>query len=173
MASFARVVLVATLLVAALPGPAQSQWVRAAVGAGVGIAGGAVVTASAVVFRARFQQEYMDSADDLIHWQTIPMIAAPAAGIAFGLAGEEAQMGSIVGSTSGMAVGAAVGAGIGWLVSDLQESPWAGGVIGAGVGLTLGGLTGGILGWTRSADEEEGGDAAPTALHLGWSIRAP
>lgn len=164
--------LAALLLLPAAPAPAEAQWVRAAAGAGVGIAGGAVVTMSAIVFRARFQQEYLDSADDLIHWQTIPMIAAPAAGVVFGVAGREAQWGSIIGSTSGMAVGAAVGAGVGWLSSDLQEAPWAGGVIGAGVGLALGGLAGGLIGWSQRDEDQEGG-SAPAEIRLGWSVPIP
>lgn len=172
MARFVRAVPLALLLLCGWDVPVSGQWVRAAVGAGVGVAGGAVVTVSAIVFRARFQEEYIDSADDLIHWQTIPMIAAPAAGIAFGLAGEEAQMGSIIGSTSGMAAGAAIGAGLGWLLSDQQESPWAGGVIGAGVGLTLGGLAGGLLGASRRSDDESGG-SAPDAVRIGFSLPVP
>lgn len=150
-----RVALLVVLLVGSLAGPAPAQAARRAVlGAAVGVAGGGVVTLSAIVARARFQREYLDSADDLIHWQTIPMIAAPGAGVLFGLAGHEAHVGSIIGSTTGMAAGAAVGAGLGWLLSDQQEWPWAGAVIGAGVGLTIGGLVGGLRAWKRDEDPE-------------------
>lgn len=136
-------------------------------GAGIGVAGGAVVTISAIVFRARFQREYLDSFEDLIHWQTLPMIGAPAAGVIFGLAGEQALGGSIMGSTTGMLAGAAVGSGIGWLVSPLPEAPWAGAAIGAGVGLTLGGLYFGIRGWSR---EEDPGIDLPGFLRFGLSV---
>jgi hypothetical protein len=171
MSKVIRAMLIAWSLLLLFAVPAPAQWARAALGAGVGVAGGTVVTLSAIVARARFQQEYIDSVDDLIHWQTIPMIAAPAAGIVFGLAGRDAQMGSIVGSSSGLVAGAAVGAGLGWLLSTQQEAPWAGGVIGAGVGLTIGGLTGGILAWNWE-DEETPADES-SALHFGLRIPAP
>jgi hypothetical protein len=170
MAGSIRVTLLALALLPIGAAPAPAQWVRATLGAGVGVAGGTVVTLSAIVARARFQQEYIDSVEDLIHWQTIPMIAAPAAGIVFGLAGHDAQVGSIVGSSSGLVAGAALGAGLGWLLSDQQEWPWAGGVIGAGVGLTVGGLAGGLLAWSRDEDADLG---FPDALRFGLSVPAP
>lgn len=147
--------------------PAAAQERRAAVGAVVGAGGGAVITLSAIVARARFQRRFTDSADDLIHWQSIPMIAAPAAGILFGYAGHDAHVGSIVGSTGGMVAGAALGVGIGWMVSRQPESPWAGGVIGAGVGLALGGLAGGLIAWSRDDDADV---AFPDALRFTYSI---
>lgn len=162
--------LAALLLVGLVPWPASGQVRRAAVGAAVGVAGGAVVTLSAVVARARFQQEYLDSVDDLIHWQSIPMIAAPAAGILFGLAGDKAQMGSIVGSSSGMLVGAGVGSLLGWALSNQQEAPWAGGVMGAGVGLTIGGISGGLLAWSRDEDSEL---KFPGGLRFAISVPVP
>lgn len=140
-----RVVLIAIVLL--FPGRAAGQIERPLIGAGIGLAGGAVVTISTIVARARFQHEYIDSVEDLIHWQSIPMIGAPAAGVLFGLAGKDSLTGSIIGSTVGMAAGAALGTGLGWLVSRNPESPWAGGVIGAGVGLTFGGLGYGLYRW--------------------------
>lgn len=168
MSRVVRSVLVALALLSALAGPAPAQAERVAAGAALGVAGGAVVTLSAIVWRARFQREYMDSADDLIHWQTLPMIAAPAAGVVFGLAGDDALGASFAGSVTGFVLGAAAGAGIGWIVSTNQESPWAGGVIGAGAGLTLGGLLGGLYAWSR----DEGAELdLPRPLRL--SIRVP
>jgi hypothetical protein len=158
------------LLLGLTPPHAEAQYGRAALGAAVGVAGGAVVTLSAIVARARFKQEYIDSADDLIHWQSIPMIAAPAAGIVFGLAGRDAQAGSIVGSSSGLLAGAAVGAGLGWLLSEQQEWPWGGAVIGAGAGLTVGGLAGGLIAWSR---DENPDIPLPKELRFGVSIPLP
>lgn len=155
MSRMLRVVWLVVLLSASVSVPAPAQAARRALlGGAVGVAGGGVVTLSAIVARARFQREYLDSADDLIHWQTIPMIAAPGAGILFGLAGHDAHVGSMIGSTTGMATGAALGAGLGWLLSDQQEWPWAGAVIGAGVGLTIGGMVGGLRAWKRDEDPE-------------------
>jgi hypothetical protein len=132
--------------------PAEAQLGRAAIGGGVGVAGGAVLTLSVIVARARFQNVYVESADDLIHWQSVPMVLAPAAGIAFGLAGREPLVDSIVGSTGGMVLGMGLGAGIGWLASDSAEAPWAGAVIGAGIGMTIGGLLMGVRAWIDETD---------------------
>lgn len=154
------------LPVATTPAPAQ-KLPRAAVGAGLGIAGGSVITLSAIVWRARFQGEYLESADDLINWQSVPMIVAPAAGLAFGVAGKNALVGSIIGATTGMLAGAAAGAGIGWLAATTPESPWAGGVIGAGIGLSLGGVLGGLRGWREDADSDAG---LPNEMRVGFTI---
>ncbi len=149
-------------------GPASAQKLpRAAFGAGLGIAGGTVITVSAIVWRARFQREYLDSVEDLIHWQSLPMIAAPAAGVLFGIAGWEPLMGSIIGSTTGLLAGAAVGAGIGWMAATTPESPWAGGVIGAGIGLGIGGLLGGLRGLRENDDANP---VVPNELRVGFSI---
>ena len=96
------------------------------------------------------------SVEDLIHWQSAPMLLTPAVGVAFGLAGRDALVGSIVGSTTGMVLGAALGAATGWIISPQSEAPWAGGVIGAGIGMTVGGLVLGIRGWLRDDGDPEG-----------------
>lgn len=164
-------VLIIGLLLSGLhPPPASGQVARASLGAAIGVAGGAVITMSAIVARARFQNEYLESVDDLIHWQTIPMVAAPAAGIFFGLAGQDAHVGSIVGSTTGMVVGSGVGAFLGWLTSPDQEAPWAGGVIGAGVGLTIGGIAGGLLAWSEDSQADID---FPEFLRFELSVPAP
>lgn len=162
--------LVVLSLISATAAPAPAQVRRAAIGAGLGLVGGTAVTLAAIVARARFQQEYIDSVDDLIHWQSVPMIAAPAAGVLFGLAGNEALEGSVIGSTAGLVFGAATGATVGWLLSTQQEAPWAGGVIGAGLGMTLGGIGGGLFEWSR---DESSDLPFPRALRFAISIPAP
>ena len=164
--------LLAFVLVPGAPerAPAQGDIGRAAMGAGLGLAGGTAVTISTIVARARFQREYLDSAHDLVHWQSAPLIAAPTAGIVFGLAGDEALRASVYGSLAGLVVGGAVGAGLGYLLSPEQEWPWAGAVIGGGFGLAVGGLVYGALAWA--------GDPAPSlrfpeALRLGVSVPVP
>lgn len=149
------------------PMPAQ-QYELPAIGAAVGIAGGAGVTLGIVVARARWQRVYLDSADDLIHWQSAPMIIAPALGITFGLAGEDALLGSIAGSTMGLVGGAAVGAGLGWLISNEQEWPWAGGVIGGALGMSLGGILNGLSAWSRDDDPN-----LPFPKELRFNISVP
>ena len=154
-----RIMVCALLLaLASLPGgisAVAAQVGRAAIGGAVGAAGGAVITLSIVVARARFQSQYLESMDDLIHWQSMPMLLTPAVGVAFGLAGRDALAASVVGSASGMVLGAAIGAGVGWIGSPQAEGPWAGAVIGAGAGMTVGGLVLGIRAWLREGDEDE------------------
>lgn len=165
---FAALLAAALLASAAEPARAQvGELERAAIGGAVGVAGGAVVTLGVVVARARLHRQYLDSAEDLIHWQSIPMIAAPAAGVLFGLAGEEALIGSIIGSTTGMVAGAAVGGGLGWLGSTQQEWPWAGAVMGAALGMTAGGIFGGLRGW---AGAEDPGIEFPNFMRIGISV---
>ena len=146
--------MIALLFQAVAVTPALARVVRAVIGAVVGILGGVVITLAAVVVRARFQHEYLESVENLIHWQTVPMVLAPAAGVMFGLAGADALKGSIVGSVGGMAVGAGLGAWVGSLLVDYPEGPWAGGMIGAGVCLSAGGLLLGFRAWSRHEHAE-------------------
>lgn len=156
--------LLALVLIPGSRKSAAAQAARAAIGGAVGVAGGAMITMSVVVARARWQGEYLESIDDLIHWQSAPMILTPAVGVMFGLAGKEPLIASVIGSTSGLVVGSAVGAGLGWLLSTSAESPWAGGVIGAGAGMTLGGLTLGLRAVLRQ--REDGGPTEPTRVEV-------
>lgn len=170
MLRIAAVVCMLAMGIGAPPRSIHAQIPRPAIGAGVGVAGGAIITLSAIVVRARFQREYIDSVEDLIHWQSLPMIATPAVGVMFGLAGRDALIGSIIGSTSGMLAGAAVGAGMGWALSATPEGPWAGGMIGAGVGLTIGGLA---LGFSRWAADDDPDLKYPDFLRFGLVIPVP
>lgn len=146
---------------------AQAPVTRAALGGALGVAGGAAVTLATVVARARFQREFLESADDLIHWQSAPMIVAPAAGVLFGLAGEDALRASIVGSTAGLVIGAAIGAGVGWLATGDPEGPWAFGVIGGGVGLATGGIVEALRAWS----EDEHADLEyPRMLRIAFTL---
>ena len=140
---------------------------EAAIGGGLGVVAGAALTLSLVVARAQLQEQYLDSAHDLIHWQTTPMIAGPATGVFFGLQGEEVLTSSVIGSLYGFVAGTAIGSGVGWLASAQPESPWAGGVIGAGLGLSLGGFIGGLRAWKD--DDDDSPDPIP-ALTLGVRI---
>ena len=157
----------APLFLFLLPPSAEAQVGRAAVGGALGVAGGAAVTLAAVVARARFQREYLGSPDDLIHWQSAPMILAPAVGVMFGLAGEDALRASIVGSTAGFVVGAGIGAGLGWMLGRDAEAPWAGGVIGAGLGLASVGIVEGLRAWS---EDGEAGLEFPDLLRFSLSF---
>lgn len=158
-----RASLPALVLLSLVHRPAPAQEVRrTAVGGGLGVLAGVAVTAPVVVARAQWQNRYLHEPGDLIHWQSAPMILAPAAGVAFGLAGEDAHRGSSVGSFSGVVVGSAVGAGLGWLLSDEPEWTWAGGTIGGGFGMAIGGIAGGVLGWIGR--DSDGGPAVPVQM---------
>lgn len=164
MRSALNTVLFVAMLVPACRQSAAAQVARAAIGGGLGLAGGAVITLSVIVARARFQGAYLESIDDLIHWQTVPLIVAPAVGVMFGLAGRDPFVASIVGSTAGMVIGATAGGLAGWLTSDTPEWPWAGAVMGAGAGLTIGGLLLGIRAWVR--DDDGDSDSSTTSVGL-------
>lgn len=171
MSSIGRTSWILAIAVALLVGsaePAPAQYELQAIGAAIGVAGGAGVTMGIVVARARWQRVYLDSADDLISWQSAPMIIAPALGILFGTAGEDALLGSIAGSTTGLVAGAAVGAGLGWLLSNEQEWPWAGGVIGGALGMTVGGILNGLSAWSRDDDPN-----LPFPKELRFNISVP
>ena len=155
------ILLIAAVLGPGFPRAAMAQAARAATGGAVGVAGGAVITLSIVVARARWQGQYLDSVDDLIHWQSAPMLLTPAVGVMFGLAGRDPLVSSIIGSTTGMLVGTAVGGGLGWAFSTSPESPWAGAVIGAGAGMTIGGLALGLRAWRRQIEDRNGTDPPP------------
>lgn len=152
------------LLLAAPPRPATAQEVmpRAALGMGLGALGGVGITVATVVARARFQGEYINEPRDLIHWQSIPMLLAPAAGGVYGIHSWEALRGSFIGSASGFAVGVGVGALVGHLTTETAEGNWAGGAIGGGLGLAVGGLIGGYLGWR----EHEKNGTAPLVVEV-------
>lgn len=154
--------LFTAMLVPACRQTAAAQIARAALGGGLGLAGGAVITLSVIVARARLQGEYLESIDDLVHWQTVPLIVAPAVGVMFGLAGRDPLVASIVGSTAGMVIGATAGGMAGWLTSDTPEWPWAGAIMGAGAGLAFGGLLLGIRAWVR--DDDDGADSSTMSV---------
>lgn len=158
-------VLFAALLIPACGQAAAAQVARAALGSGLGLAGGAVITLSVIVARARFQGAYLESIDDLVHWQTVPLIVAPAVGVMFGLAGRDPLVASIIGSTAGLVFGATAGSVAGWLGSDSPEWPWAGGIIGAGAGLAIGGVLLGARAWLREGDKDP-----PPAMSVGFRI---
>lgn len=160
------VLFVAVLFPACRQTATAQQVGRAAIGGGLGLVGGSVITLSVIVARARFQGEYLESIDDLVHWQAAPLIITPAAGVMFGLAGRDPLVASIVGSASGLVIGATTGGVAGWLASDNPEGPWAGAVIGAGAGLAIGGLLLGIRAWVRDDDRNAASLRLPVAIRI-------
>jgi hypothetical protein len=159
-------VLTAIVLGLAAARPAEGQAVkRAVLGGALGVAGGAAATFSLVVARARFERAYLESPGDLVHWQSIPLIAGPTAGVVFALAGEDVLEGGIRGSLIGMAVGIGTGVGLGTLLSREPEWRWAGGVIGGGLGVAIGGFLGAVVSW-RGLDPGSAPAEAPVVVRI-------
>lgn len=140
---------------------AQAPIARAAISGGVGLAEGTVVSLAILVARAEFEEEYVESASDVV---SVPLFVAPAIGVTFGLAGRDAFASSMLGSAAGLAIGATTGGLIGRFTSDAPESTWAGAIMGAGVGLTVGRLLLGILEWN-----DDGGSKKPS-MSIGFRI---
>jgi hypothetical protein len=121
---------------------------RVIVGGLIGMLGGGIVLLAVVVARANFAGEYLESLEDLLHWQSTPLIAAPALGMMFGYAGRAPLIASLAGSVGGLLLGIGAGAAIG-ATMDLPHWPWALGVIGGGAGMMAGGVIFGIREWVR------------------------
>lgn len=74
--------------------------------------------------RARFEDEYVESFNDVIDWgwRAVPVVVSPIVGLTFGLAGEDPYYGSMAGSAAGLVIGGTVGGLIGRFTSDATES---------------------------------------------------
>jgi hypothetical protein len=112
---------------------------RALAGMAVGLVVGVALTLALVTGRARFQQEYVETADDLSGPLASPAIVSGLAGAALGWSGSGVAAlaaGSLVGGGAGALIGWAVGSA----VSNADADRWAGGTIGAGLGALAGAL---------------------------------
>ena len=114
--------------------------VRTLAGMLMGLLIGLALTLALVTGRARFQQQYLESASELVGPMGAPMPVAVVAGGALGWTGSHALAALAAGSTAGGAAGAIVGWGIGSMVSDEDADQWAGGVLGTGLGAVAGAL---------------------------------
>lgn len=131
--------IVALLGFAALarPARAQEQVLSGAIGAAAGITSGGYVTLAIVVARAQYGH-YLHDAEDLLGWQSVPVLLGASVGTAVGIWDADRMM---TGWTYG-AAGALAGGSLGYLVGPLiwkrPEGKWAGAAIGAGVGMATG-----------------------------------
>ena len=119
------------------PARAQQQIVSGAIGAAAGITSGGYVTLAVVVARAQYGH-YLHDVDDLIGWQSVPVLLGAGVGAAVGVWDADRMM---TGWTYG-AAGALAGGSFGFLVGPLvwrrPEGKWAGAAIGAGAGMAAG-----------------------------------
>ena len=129
---------VLALLTALAPRPADGQVLPALAGAAGGMAAGAVVTMGWVVEQATFEEQFLHSAQDLISPLGSPLVMAPAAGFALGLADPDLLATVGAGAGAGLLAGAALGTGLGYTLAGDAQGAWSGGAMGAAVGLLAG-----------------------------------
>jgi hypothetical protein len=134
-----RNVLTAVVLAGALAQtrPAQAQIVSGAVGAVGGVGAGGYVTLAVVVLRAQYGH-YLHDAEDLLGWQTVPVLLGAGVGTAVGVWDADRMVTGFAYGAAGTLVGGTIGYLIGPLIWKRPEGKWAGGAIGAGVGMAAG-----------------------------------
>lgn len=147
-------------------GSAAGTALRVAAGGVLGAVAGTGVTLGIVVGRARFQEHFIESTQDLLSWKSVPIPAGLVAGGAAGAAGGTMLASVAAGIVTGGAVGAVAGAGVGATLSAEPEDRWAGGVVGAALGVFAGLLVGLLVGRRRSRRD------AALAILLGVSLLA-
>lgn len=158
----------------ALPGtPVSAQGERSLLGAAVGgvsgLASGGYITVAIVVARARFQDEYVFEIEDILDWESIPVIVGPAIGGTIGFFDDERLYRSVLTGAGGMLGGAGVGLLLGHYFWGTPDGRWAGASIGAGAGLALGALFGII--WTPS--DGDGGPRSGSSAAIPIRLRIP
>ena len=161
------------LALGALPGtpaPARAQGsiLGAAVGAGTGLAAGGYITVAIVVARARFEDEYVFEIEDILDWESIPVLVGPTTAGVIGFFDDERLYRSVIGGTSGLVAGAGIGLMLGHWYWRTPDGRWAGAAIWAGAGLAMGALTG--LVWPSGSDDEPG---SPSASGIPLTVRIP
>lgn len=114
--------------------------VRSLAGMVLGLLIGLALTLTVVTGRARFQQHYLEAAEEIVGPMAAPVPVAVLAGGALGWSGGRALGALASGSLAGGAVGALIGWAIGSIASDEDADRWAGGIIGAGLGTLVGAL---------------------------------
>jgi hypothetical protein len=136
-----RKVLTATAFALVLVGsarPAQGQQVLSgAVGAFAGVTSGGYVTLAVVVARAQYGH-YLHDAQDLLGWQSVPVLLGAAVGGAVGVWDADRMMTGWTYGAGGTLVGGTIGYLVGPLIWKRPEGKWAGAAIGAGAGMAAG-----------------------------------
>jgi hypothetical protein len=141
-----RNVLTAVVLAGALAHgqPAQAQIVSGAVGAVGGIGAGGYVTLAVVVLRAQYGH-YLHDAEDLLGWQTVPVLLGASVGTAVGVWDADRMVTGFAYGAAGTLVGGTIGYLVGPLIWKRPEGKWAGGAIGAGMGMAAGYFVGVLM----------------------------
>ncbi|HEY0672631.1 MAG TPA: glycine zipper 2TM domain-containing protein [Longimicrobiales bacterium] len=131
-----RKLLTACMLAAALVGarPADAQILSGAVGAVGGIGAGGYVTLAVVVLRAQYGH-YLHDVNDLLGWQSVPVLLGAGVGTAVGVWDADRMVTGFAYGTAGVLVGGTVGYLLGPVIWKRPEGKWAGAAIGAGMGM--------------------------------------
>lgn len=130
----AAAVLAATVV---LPARAEGQVVSGAVGAIGGIGAGGYVTLAVVVLRAQYGH-YLHDAEDLLGWNSVPVLLGAATGTAVGVWDADRMVTGFAYGAGGALIGGTIGYLIGPKIWKRPEGKWAGGAIGAGAGMAAG-----------------------------------
>lgn len=121
----------------ARPAHAQHQVLSGAIGAAAGITSGGYVTLAVVVARAQYGH-YLHDVDDLIGWQSVPVLLGAGVGTAVGVWDADRMMTGWAYGAAGALAGGSIGFVVGPLIWKRPEGRWAGAAIGAGAGMAAG-----------------------------------
>ena len=121
----------------ALPARADAQVLSGAVGAVGGIGAGGYVTLAVVVARAQYGH-YLHDANDLLGWNSVPVLLGAATGTAVGVWDADRMVTGFIYGAGGALVGGSIGYLLGPAIWKRPEGKWAGGAIGAGAGMAAG-----------------------------------
>ena len=136
-----RNLLTASFLAVSLAGPAarpaEGQLAAGAVGAIGGIGAGGYVTLAVVVARAQYGH-YLHDVNDLLGWQSFPVILGAATGTAVAVWDADRMVTGYVYGAAGTLIGGSIGYLLGPAIWKRPEGKWAGGAIGAGAGMAAG-----------------------------------
>jgi hypothetical protein len=168
-----RNVLAACVLAAGLglPARADAQVLSGAVGAVGGVGAGGYVTLAVVVLRAQYGH-YLHDAQDLLGWNSVPVLLGAGVGTAVGVWDADRMVTGFGYGAAGALVGGSIGYLAGPLIWKRPEGKWAGGAIGAGAGMAAGYFLG-VFFPQRDIAPGFLGNSDKAAIPINFSIRVP
>lgn len=166
-----RLALLTLAMLIAGPGSAaaQNRFIAAGVGGAAGLLAGGYTTVGIVTARANLQEHYLHDIDDVLDWQSTPLLIGSGVGALVGYLDPDRLRRTIIWGAGGAAVGAAAGAVIGAQVAKAPVDKWAGGVIGGASGILIGSLAGVV--WPASGDDDDDERARPAGLVIPITVR--
>lgn len=159
--------LVPALLVSSAGPVAAQGLVPGLLGGAAGFVGGGYVSVGIWTAKARFDDDFLYSADDALALESAPVVLGTVTGAVLGVSDRDRLERTVVGGAVGFAVGTGIGVLLGESAWDPPEGRWAGGVIGGSAGLLVGSLVG--LAWS-DGDEDGTGGADPAGEPAGIPV---